>query len=136
VYDKGTCREEDNLSSAQQKLMRVFSEFIQGKVEERLAKSIVCMNDCSLLASHIFEQTNLKISEATICGLLGIKCNRKEPTLFTLEVFAKYLGYDSSVQMLTEFNTKSFEELNQIEFNEYPQYTCTCVSVECFENVK
>jgi len=107
----------------------MFSEFIRSKAQERYGKLILCSSDCLQLALHIFEQTNLKISEATISGLFGIKCNRKEPSLFTLEVFAEYLGYDSSSQMRTEFNTKRFEELDQIEFKEHLQYTCTCVSV-------
>jgi len=105
----------------------MFSEFIQAKVEDRLAKPIVCMSDCSLLALHVFERTNLKISETTISLMFGIQCNRKGPSLFTLEVFANYLGYDSSAQLRREFNSNRFDELDYVEFNEQAQYTCTCV---------
>ena len=111
-------REESNHSLAELKLKRMFSAFIQAKVEGRFAKSIVCMSDCSLLSLHVLERTNLKISDATIRGLFGIECRRKEPSLYTLEVFANYLGYDSSAQLRSEFNRVKFEELNQFEFKQ------------------
>ena len=107
----------------------MFSEFIRSKVQERYGKLISCSSDCLHLALHIIKRTDLKISEATIIGLFGIQSNRKEPSLYTLEVCAKYLGYDSSAQLRREFNRIKFAELDQIEFKEHLQYTCTCVSV-------
>lgn len=114
----------------------MFSEFIQSKIEECSAKGIVSSKDCNLLAFHIFEQTKFNLSAATLEALFGINTRRIDPSLFTAEILASYLGYASSAHLRSEFNQKRFEQINQPEVNEHKPYTSTCVSVKCFVNVK
>lgn len=106
----------------------MFSLFIQSKVEEQLGKSIESVDDCERLARSIFEQTDLRISGATLRGLFGINTKRKEPSLFTSEVLAIYLGYSSSVQLRLDCNQFEFEQLNSTNNRVFKEYTSICVS--------
>jgi hypothetical protein len=106
----------------------MFSIFIQSKVEEQLGNSIERFCDCERIALSIFEQTDLKISAATLEDLFGINSKRKEPALFTLEVLAFYLGYASGVQLRSDYNHFEFERLNATNNGVFKEYTSTCVS--------
>lgn len=117
-----------NSTFAQRIITRMFSLFIQSKVEEQLGKSIESVDDCERLARSIFEQTDLRISGATLRGLFGINTKRKEPSLFTSEVLAIYLGYSSSVQLRLDCNQFEFEQLNSTNNRVFKEYTSICVS--------
>jgi hypothetical protein len=106
----------------------MFSIFIQSKVEEQLGNSIENVCDCERVALSIFEQTNLKISTTTLESLFGINSKRKEPSLFTSEVLAIYLGYSSGVQLRSEFKHLEFERLNSTNNSVFKEYTSICVS--------
>jgi hypothetical protein len=106
----------------------MYSEFIQSKIEEQIEKKIISSNDCTRLSLHIFEKTNFKLSATTLEALFGINSRRMEPSLFTAEVLANYLGYTSSAHLRSEFNQRKFEQINQPEVNEHLPYTSTCVS--------
>jgi hypothetical protein len=91
----------------------MFSEFIQSKLTQRYGKELESIADCHALATQISEVTKFKLSTETLAGLYGIHSKRKEPTLFTEEVIAQYLGYHSSNQMRDEYNQQKFEMLGK-----------------------
>jgi hypothetical protein len=91
----------------------MFSEFIQAKLTQQYGKELESIADCHDLAAQISEVTKFKLSAETLGDLFGIHSKRKEPALFTAEVIAQYLGYNSSNQMRLEYNQKKFELLGK-----------------------
>jgi len=114
----------------------MFSEFIQTKVEERFGKSVNCSFDCEELMMHILATTGFRISESSIAGLFGVNSEIQDPKLYALGVISIYLGYDSSMQLRDDYNHVKFNLLNMSRVDHSDTYTCTCVSVECFDNYK
>jgi hypothetical protein len=106
----------------------MFSIFIQSKVEEQLGNSIESVDDCERVALSIFEKTDVRISTATLRGLFGINSKSKEPSVFTTEVLAIYLGYASGVQLRSDYNQSEFEQLNSTNNGVFKEYTSICVS--------
>jgi hypothetical protein len=106
----------------------MFSIFIQSKVEEQLGKSIESVDDCDRVALSISEKTDMRISAATLRGLFGINSKSKEPSVFTTEVLAIYLGYASGIQLRSEYNHFEFERLNATNNGVFKEYTSICVS--------
>ena len=106
----------------------MFSLFIQSKVEEKLGNSIQGFSDSERIAFSVFEQTDMRISAATIEELFGINSKRKEPSLFTSEVLAIYLGYSSGIQLRSDYNQSEFERLNSTNNEVFKEYTSICVS--------
>lgn len=106
----------------------MFSLFILSKVEEQLGNSIENVCDCERVALSIFEKTDMRISAATLEGLFGINSKSIEPSVFTTEVLAIYLGYASGVQLRSDYNHFEFERLNSTNHKAFKEYTSICVS--------
>ncbi|WP_454803207.1 hypothetical protein [Mucilaginibacter phyllosphaerae] len=51
--------------------------------------------DCKLISSYIFKHTKQSISETTLKRVYGFAYSKFKPSLFTIDVMAKYCGYIS-----------------------------------------
>ncbi|MFD0765564.1 hypothetical protein ACFQZI_11940 [Mucilaginibacter lutimaris] len=49
--------------------------------------------DCKVISNQIFVQTKFSISETTLKRIYGFAYSRFKPSLFTIDVMAKYCGY-------------------------------------------
>ena len=66
---------------------------IKSLVEYSFGRKILNTNDCSDLSNHIFEKEKSSVSIDTLRRLFGLIETKTQPSLFTLEVLSKYIGF-------------------------------------------
>jgi hypothetical protein len=76
---------------------------LREKVEMKFNSPIRYSKDCDLLAAAISIETRSKISGSTIKRLFGIIPTKHNPSLYTLDVISKYLGYSNFDELINEF---------------------------------
>ena len=98
---------------------------IKEKIEKELGKgSIKYAKDCDILANAIATKCNCKVSSSTLKRLFGInKCGVGSPRVFTLDVIANYINYQSWEDMIRDIakagkkKTQPFQTLISKELN-------------------
>ncbi|MET0636778.1 MAG: hypothetical protein ABWZ25_12180 [Chitinophagaceae bacterium] len=65
------------------------------EVERMFGRKILSSSDCHLLSQAIFEATHMKVSVNTLRRLFNLMATKYKPSLFTLDVVAKYCGFNS-----------------------------------------
>ena len=72
------------------KLYNLLREDIQNKIGEK----VLYGKDCELLAAKLNEKLKRKISSSTIKRFFGIVQSKFKPSLYTLDTFCMFLGYN------------------------------------------
>jgi hypothetical protein len=62
-------------------------------VEYSFGKKILTVNDCISLSDSIFEKIKIPLSSDTLRRLFGLIDTKSQPSLFTLETLAKFIGF-------------------------------------------
>jgi hypothetical protein len=66
---------------------------IKSLVEYTFGRKILNTNDCSDLSNNIFEKEKSPVSIDTLRRLFGLVETKTQPSLFTLEILSKYVGF-------------------------------------------
>lgn len=91
----------------------MLSKITLKEIELKFGQEIRYPADCEALSGHISMITKERVSTSTLKRLLGFVKGTKEPRLFTLDVLAKYLGYENWDFYIEKFsNTDNSEFLN------------------------
>src|SRR5687767_12831872 len=81
---------------------------LKNEVEAVFGRAITSYRDCILLSEEIYIRTCFKINLNTLRRFFGIVKAEYPPSLATLNIMAKYCGFDSMDEFLTT-NTKGKE---------------------------
>jgi hypothetical protein len=81
--------------------------FLLEKVKAKYPFSIVHSKDCDNLATDVLNSTGERISGSTIKRLFGFIKTTSNPNKFTLNVLARYVGYQSYLQFVAATNHNS-----------------------------
>lgn len=96
----------------------ILSTITKQHIEERLGKAIRYPSDYEQLAYDIERTTRQRISVNTIKRLLGAIESVREPRLFTLDIVAKYLGFenwDVYILTLSKEGNSQFEKVDIVD---------------------
>lgn len=88
------------------------------QIEQKFNKEIRYPSDCEALAGDIYRITKNSISTSTLKRIFGFIEGSKEPRLYTLDVLAKYLGYnnwDNYIENLVNIDNSDFVVIDQLE---------------------
>ena len=85
-------------------------KLLRKDVELKFGAEIVRSNDCSKLANQIASETNRHISASTIKRFFGIIKSDYNPSKYTLETFAHYIGFENWQQYINYYNKTTFPE--------------------------
>lgn len=69
-------------------------EYVKNRIELRFGKAIRYPKDCEALALSITNQCREKISPSTLMRIFGLTKGATTPRLFTLDLIARYIGYN------------------------------------------
>ena len=67
---------------------------IKSLVEFTFGHKILNINDCGNLSNSIFEKVKSSVSTDTLRRIFGLIETKSQPSLFTLEILSKYVGFD------------------------------------------
>jgi hypothetical protein len=81
----------------------MISVIIKEKIEQKFNSPVRYSKDCENLANAISNETRSKISGSTIKRIFGIIPTNHTPSLYTLDVISKYLGYPNFDELINEF---------------------------------
>ncbi|MBN2727810.1 MAG: hypothetical protein JXR53_01155 [Bacteroidales bacterium] len=99
----------------------MLSTITRRQIEKKFGQEIRYPSDCDALAAHIQHITKQNISVSTLKRILGFVSGVKEPRLFTLDVLAKYIGYenwDVYLENFSKIENSDFVNLEQITVSE------------------
>jgi hypothetical protein len=57
-------------------------------------RKILNTNDCQELSKHVFKKIKINISLDTCRRFFGIISSKNQPSIYTLDIFAKYIGFE------------------------------------------
>lgn len=84
-------------------------------IEKKFGKEIRYPSDCDSLSEDVFLHTKQKISISTLKRLFGFVNGVQDPRLYTLDILAKYLGFNNWDVYLDEIKSNSSSEFFNIE---------------------
>jgi hypothetical protein len=84
-------------------------DYLRELITNTFSKPIVNTTDCKLLEEAIQEAINQRLSIDTISRLFGMKKSNSLPSVFTLDTFSNYVGYNSWEGLI-----KSYSEQNEL----------------------
>ena len=93
----------------------MLSKVIKEHIETKFGREIRYPVDCEALAGEIHNICKRRISASTLKRLFGLVKGIKEPRLYTLDVIARYLGYDNWDVYLEKLNKIDSSEFKKIE---------------------
>lgn len=93
----------------------MLSKVIIAKIESKFGRQVRYSKDCEVLAEVIFSETKRTISGSTLKRVFGMVEGTKEPRLYTLDVIAFYLGYQTWEALINEFNDCKYSGFDVIE---------------------
>ena len=67
---------------------------IKSLVEFTFGQKILNINDCNNLSNSIFGKVKSSVSTDTLRRIFGLIETKSQPSLFTLEILSKYVGFD------------------------------------------
>ncbi len=76
-------------------MRKKISSVLQGQLEENFGRKIMTSKDCQELSESIFLEVGEKIHPNTLRRFFGLVKAAHLPSKFTLEVFARYCGYQN-----------------------------------------
>ena len=90
---------------------------IKEKIEKEFGKgSIKYAKDCDALSQAIAAKCNCKVSSSTLKRLFGInKGGTESPRVFTLDVLANYIGYQSWEDLLRDLTQANKKKTQPIQ---------------------
>ncbi len=94
---------------------KLILETLREEVEGRFGRRIEHSKDCRLLSERIFEGTNRQLSISTIKRFFDLISSPFNPSKYTLDTFALYVGFD---------NWNSYTEAKPPEGNEVSEGEC------------
>ncbi|WP_184544603.1 hypothetical protein [Mucilaginibacter sp. FT3.2] len=71
----------------------ILFEILKSEMLEHSDIKSITPGDCKALSAFIFKHTRLTVSETTLKRVYGFAFSKFKPSLFTIEVMAKYCGY-------------------------------------------
>lgn len=83
-----------------------FSPYVKTLLEQKSGRELHLSADCEYLAFDIESKTGEHIGVNTLKRLLGFIDDEREPRISTLDIIAKYLGFDSW-EILKVYDDKS-----------------------------
>jgi hypothetical protein len=93
----------------------MLSKVIIHHIEKKFGREIRYPSDCELLSDDVYLQTKQKISISTLKRLLGFVSGVQEPRLYTLDILAKYLGFNNWDIYLEEIKSINSSEFFNVE---------------------
>ena len=96
----------------------MLSKVIIKHIEKKFGKEIRYPSDCESLSEDVFLHTKQKISVSTLKRLLGFVNGVQDPRLYTLDILAKYLGYnnwDVYLEVIKAFSNSDFFNIEKID---------------------
>ncbi|MFA6245794.1 MAG: hypothetical protein WC615_02560 [Mucilaginibacter sp.] len=76
-------------------LLPQYYELLKTAVLTETGLSTITPCDCKIISASIFNKTKQSISETTLKRVYGFAYSKFKPSLFTIDVMAKYCGYPS-----------------------------------------
>lgn len=89
---------------------------LKNKVEEKIGTKIENRGDCELLSNAILDVLDIDISYNTIRRLYGLVPSTK-PNSKTLNTLALFIGYNSYIHFVQNYNTEDRKTLSQMVFS-------------------
>jgi len=74
-------------------LLPQYYELLKTAVLTEAGLSTITPCDCKVISASIFSKTKQSISETTLKRVYGFAYSKFKPSLFTIDVMAKYCGY-------------------------------------------
>lgn len=96
----------------------MLSKVIIQHIEKKFGKEIRYPSECDSLSEDVFLHTKQKISVSTLKRLLGFVNGVQDPRLYTLDILAKYLGYDNwdvYLELIKSTDISEFYNIEKIE---------------------
>jgi len=85
------------------------------QIEKKFGKEIRYPSDCDSLSNDVFLYTKQKISISTLKRLFGFVNGVQEPRLYTLDILAKYIGFNNWDVYLEQIKSNSSSDFFNIE---------------------
>jgi hypothetical protein len=82
-------------------------EKIKDDVRQKFGRDIRYTKDCRILAEQIFEITSRRLSISTIKRFFGLVHSPFQPSKFTLETLAVFMGFENLKEYINDHNKKS-----------------------------
>lgn len=92
----------------------MLSKDIQQKIEQVYGQEIKYPRDCEGLAACITEKTGNSISSSTLKRLYGFVKTSSNPSQFTLDTIALYIGYSS----WESYEKSNYSEKEEVEYTQ------------------
>ena len=111
----------------------MLSKVIIKHIEKKFGKEIRYPSDCDSLSEDIFICTKQKISISTMKRLLGFVNGVQEPRLYTLDILARYLGFnnwDIYLEEIKSMSTSDFFNVDKIEVENLSSNTRVQIAYE------
>ncbi|MEI7594139.1 MAG: hypothetical protein WCK02_00205 [Bacteroidota bacterium] len=111
----------------------MLSKITLKEIENKFGQEIRYPTDCEALSGHISMVTKERVSTSTLKRILGFVKGTKEPRLFTLDVLAKYLGYenwDLYIEKFSNTNNSEFLNIEQVDVSMLDVNDIVCFSYE------
>lgn len=93
----------------------MLSALVRKHIEEKYGHSIRYPKDCDALSAHIRSCCSGRVSPSTLKRLFGFVKGIKEPRLFTLDILANYLNYETWDCMMEKLCRKENAAPKKIE---------------------
>jgi hypothetical protein len=93
----------------------MLSEIIKKRIEDKFGRPVRYSKDCEILAAVITTETKRSISGSTLKRIFGLVDGTKEPRLYTLDVLAMFLGYQTWESLINDFNTDQHSGFDSIQ---------------------
>jgi hypothetical protein len=97
---------------------------LKSLVQFTFGRNILNTNDCQLLAKNIFNKVKINISADTCRRFFGIIDSKNKQSIYTLDAFAKYIGFDGY-----------YDFINSNTLNE-KQYFLSIIIACCSKRIK
>ena len=82
--------------------------FLRKDIQEKISKKILYGKDCDQLSIQIFRETRRQLSNSTIKRFFGVIKSRFNPSKYTLDTFAVFLGFNDWTDYLNCFDELQF----------------------------
>ncbi len=93
--------------------------FLKNKVEQRAEMSITKGNHCKQLSEEIFKKLRIEISYQSLRRFFGFIDQAGAPNLQTLDILAKYCGYDRFEVLINDYYKPSKDSTTEVKADVY-----------------
>ena len=83
-------------------------KLLKKDIQSKIGKNILRGKDCTTLSKQIYTETKRQISDSTLKRFFGIIKSRFNPSKYTLETMAIFLGFNGWVDYLNSYDDSRF----------------------------